>query len=267
MPTRYCQPCILRQDLEIKNKKKMTKGRKKRVKKVHPKNLLPLEMWVNLIFAPYLNLDQLVAVRRTCKTFYSHPRVEALFQQRISERFGAYEKKHWNKYVTIHPKNNPVPQGAFAFLLVEPHGRGKISLLLCSTKERVMNVLDIQFGRVLTNERLTCSFFERNKQSENCVFFSWRGLYVYGMNDVINNRIEKMIQKQFDELHETNTFFEVDEPQEGWKQKTFEGRFSKQRAVIDLYYYRHDRVFYHTLTTFDPTEQTILSFFIENDEE
>lgn len=240
----------------------MTKGRKKRVKKVHPKNLLPLEMWVNLIFAPYLNLDQLAVVRRTCKTFCFHPRVEALFQEKIKKVFGTFEKINWNKYFKTSIEMPPLPTECCAFLYADSCDK-KRCLRLCSTKERAVNVLDTDYHSMLMNERFTCSLFKQCKQSLEYVFFPWRRLYVYGLNDIITDRIGKIFQKDFAKISKSDSFIEFEQPQDDWEEDIVVGLFSKQRAVLELYNCRYGRVFYHTATTFDPTEQTIIKFFIE----
>lgn len=59
--------------------------------------MLRVSEWFDLILEPYLNLDELVFMKRTCSTFYQYGRLKFLIEKRIKERFGDFPKECWNK--------------------------------------------------------------------------------------------------------------------------------------------------------------------------
>lgn len=244
----------------------MTKGRKKRVKKVHPKNLLPLEMWVNLIFAPYLNLDQLIAARRSCKTFYSHPRVEALFQQRIAERFGSFQKANWNATTTYKKRLPPLPVGVFA--IITEFGSHGAEVSLYSTKKRLVEEAELLFVKGTLFQYLT-NFVETNDiTNNNCCHFKWKRRKIYGMNDVIYKWIEEIVSKKLAIAYSNNAMVELSELPEGGNLHTilYHGLFARERAIIDLDELVQNtfRAVYHV--SINEKGETVLTFKFEEHE-
>lgn len=146
--------------------------------------MLEVGVWVDLIFIPYLNLDDLIHVKRTCATFCFYPRFQKLIEKKIKEHFGDIPQHCWNKV------------GEFKVQKVD-----KIRFFIDFIH---MSVKYAKFGVFSTKERLleNCEnyiqkfcFFERLRHIqiiENYITFREEGMFVkiYGINDIIINIIK-----------------------------------------------------------------------------
>jgi hypothetical protein len=229
----------------------MIKGRrKKRTKKVHPKNLLPLESWVNLIFAPYLNLDQLVAVRRSCKTFCFHPRVEALIEKKIQECFGKIPRKFWNCFAKDIRLSSDDESFQKRFAIYVRWMLSSNECVVFSTKERLINTYRHQISFSITFVNLhEFEFLDGCVRKETSEPF----ISIYGLNDVIITETKQKLNDILEQSGGMNDMFElVDEKafyNLGWEsiEISVSPPFNKERLLRALQMARQPGfpIYYH----------------------
>jgi hypothetical protein len=107
--------------------------------------ILSPESWLNLIFEPYLNLDELIFMQRTCRVFATHERLKLLVETKIKNVMGVgiVPKKHWNREC-VCDKNWFIPHQAEELYMInwsfldDRNYCEKDYVVVYSTKERII---------------------------------------------------------------------------------------------------------------------------------
>jgi hypothetical protein len=156
-----------------------------------------------LIFAPHLNLDELIIVTRSCKTFYSNERVKRLIEKKIKERFSNFQRKCWNKF--------GIPKRLFVYYIVSSEmyiirKRSRFEkdlVMICSTEERAIklfNAYRINFDDPFTRNMFFDSYDKRIKPG---IYFPFIDVIIYGIDEYILKVLEEKMDEAVNKLNNT----------------------------------------------------------------
>lgn len=160
--------------------------------------ILSPDCWVNLIFQPLLNVDELIFMQRTCKMFGFHERLKLLIKQRITEVFQNVPQIYWNK--REHVKNWSIsPLYYFKFgLAYERPDQDEYFLTFFSTRERLINQFELDFVPNLS--KFTSEYTNIQVVSQTCIVYTDGicTISVEGINDYVLPRIvSELMMKVF----------------------------------------------------------------------
>lgn len=153
--------------------------------------ILSLESCLNLIFEPYLNVDELIFMQRTCKMFGFHERLKLLIKQRITEVFQSVPQRYWNRKNEITELFLQPSQPCFSLTFTDTC----ICSIFCSTRERMINQFEIDFFPHVS--QMYMKSVDIKVESEKCISYQdlMRVMLIEGINDYVLPRIIPEIMK------------------------------------------------------------------------
>jgi len=153
--------------------------------------ILSPNCWLNLVFEPYLNVDELIFMQRTCKMFGFHERLKLLIKQRITEVFQNVPQRYWNRKNEITEIFLQPSQPCFSLTFTDT----SICSIYCSTRERMINQFEIDFFPHVF--QMYMKSVDIKVESDKCISYQdlMRVMLIEGINDYVLPRIIPEIMK------------------------------------------------------------------------